>query len=116
MNMLPHKDTGKVYSHMRFKTCSLPCFNKVYDLFYPAGKKVVPQNIGELLKPLGLAYWICDDGSFNKKDRAVVLSTQGFTLQEVNLLIKALSAAHGGSCKHDRSARPAAAGRRPPVV
>jgi LAGLIDADG DNA endonuclease family len=35
-----------------FNTCSLTCFNELYDLFYPGGIKIVPQNIGELLTPL----------------------------------------------------------------
>jgi hypothetical protein len=43
---------------------ALPCFNYYYDLFYPKGIKTVPQNIADLLTPLGLAYWICDDGKF----------------------------------------------------
>ena len=28
---------------------SLPCFNEPYVLFYPAGVKIVPSTIGELL-------------------------------------------------------------------
>jgi hypothetical protein len=54
-------------------------------------KTVVPHNIGELLTPLGLCYWICDDGSFCQKTRTIVIITHGFTLEEVNLLIKALT-------------------------
>jgi hypothetical protein len=39
-------------------------------------KKVVPLNIDELLTPLGLCYWICDDGSFCKRDKAITLNTK----------------------------------------
>jgi len=59
-------------------------------LFYPEGAKVLPSNIGELLTPLGLCYWICDDGCFNKRDRAIQLSTNSFTWQEVNILTNVL--------------------------
>jgi len=90
-NMAPHKLTGKVYSSMWFNTWSLPCFLSLYELFYVAGSKVVPSNIDELLTPLGLAYWIADDGGFNKRDRAVVLSTQSFSKEEVNLLVGVLN-------------------------
>jgi hypothetical protein len=30
------------------------------------GTKVVPNNIFELLTPISLAYWVCDDGGKNK--------------------------------------------------
>ena len=62
-NRLPDKRTGKIYSRISFNTYSLPCFNEFYNLFYSEGKKVVPVNILELLSPLSVAYWLCDDGS-----------------------------------------------------
>jgi len=33
----------------------------------------------------------CDDGGFNKRNRAVILSTQSFTQAEVSLLAKVLA-------------------------
>lgn len=89
--MAPHKLTGKVYSSIWFNTYTLPCFVPLYELFYVDGSKVVPSNIAELLTALGLAYWLIDEGGFNKRDRAVVLSTQGFRKEEVNLLINVLN-------------------------
>jgi len=89
-NKLPHKLTGKIYSKIIFQTCSLPCFNELYDLFYVNGKKTIPQNIGDLLTPLGLAFWLSDDGSFVKKDNGVILCTDSFTHEEVNLLASTL--------------------------
>ena len=62
----PDKITGKEYSSIRFNTYSLPCFNELYELFYPEGTKIVPLNIGELLTPLVLAFWVFDDGSWDK--------------------------------------------------
>jgi len=62
-NPKPDTRTGKVYSVIYFRTSALPCFIELYNLFYHGGEKVVPLNIGELLTPLGLAYWICDDGT-----------------------------------------------------
>ena len=87
----PDKRTGKIYGVVRFTTFTLPCFNELYNLFYVDGKKIVPSNIGELLTLHGLAYWICDDGSFEKKTRGVILNTQGFTKEEVELLAKTLN-------------------------
>lgn len=88
---LPDKRTGKIYSSTKFQTYALPCFNDLYNLFYPQGKKVIPLNIAELLTPLGLCYWICSDGWFNKTDRAVILCTESFTIEEVNLLVSVLT-------------------------
>ena len=90
-DMLPDKRTGKAYSRIRFNTYSLPCFNELYDSFYPEGKKIIPSNIFDLITPLGIAYWICDDGYFDKRGRAVVIATQGFSPEEVNLLGKILT-------------------------
>lgn len=56
------KRTGLIYSSIRFKTLSLPCFSNYYDLFYYNGVKGIPLNINKLLTPLGLAYWAMDDG------------------------------------------------------
>jgi hypothetical protein len=87
----PDKKTGKIYSSIRFSTRALPCFNKLYDLFYPNGTKLVPAIIGDLLTPLGLAYWIADDGNFSKTGRNVTISTYSFSEQDVKLLAKILT-------------------------
>jgi hypothetical protein len=64
---------------------TLPCFDHYKKLFYNLeNKKVVPLNIKELLTPIGLSYWIMDDGS--RQNKGLHLSTYGFTLDEVLLL------------------------------
>ena len=70
-NRLPDKRTGRVYSRVTFITYSLPCFKDMYDLFYCAGKKVIPLNIADLLTPLGLAYLICDDGCWSQQGKRI---------------------------------------------
>ena len=90
-NSKPHRRTGKVYSSIYFRTYSLPCFNELYELFYPEGKKIVPLNIGDLLTPLGLCYLIADDGSCCKVRLIVTLCTESFTLAEVTLLANTLN-------------------------
>jgi hypothetical protein len=87
---LPHKKTGKVYSSSYFQTFCLPCFKELFELFYPYGPKVVPSSIGELLTPLSLAYWICDDGKFHKKGPGIILCTDSYSLDEVKLLTEVL--------------------------
>lgn len=85
------KNTGgevKVRYNLSFSTLALPCFNELYESFYPNGVKVVPVNIADLLSPISLAYWIMDDGSFT--GNGIKLYTDAFSLIELDLLIKAL--------------------------
>lgn len=89
--MPAHKVSGKEYSGVRFQTITLPCFTEFYNLFYLNGKKVLPLNMVELLTPLGLSYWIADDGCWNKTGKYVILATNGFTLEEVDLLVSVLN-------------------------
>ena len=89
-NLLPHKLTGLVYSRIMFNTFSLSCFNEFHSLFYSAGTKIVPLNIGDLLTPLSLAYWLADDGCFHIRDSDIYICTNGFTYEETNLLISVL--------------------------
>lgn len=79
------KRNNKSYSSISFATLTLPCFTEYRDLFYNSeNKKTVPLNIKQLLTPLGLAYWIMDDGSLQNK--GLHLSVYGFTYDEVLLL------------------------------
>ncbi len=104
-DMQASKVTGMIYSRVTFNTYSLPCFNKFYDLFYPEGKKIIPQNMGELLTPSGLAYWICDDGCLNKTNGCVLLCTDCFTLAEVTLLANILNAKWNLECTINKNTK-----------
>jgi hypothetical protein len=53
-------------------------------MFDSSNNKIVPLNIKELFTPVGLAYWILDDGSLQNK--GLHLSVYGFTYNEVLLL------------------------------
>lgn len=90
-NLKSQKGAEKIHSSIYFYTYLLPCFNPLRELFYPMGKKVVPLNIAELLTPLGICYWISDDGSRDKHKKFVVLCTDSFTLVEVELLVDTLN-------------------------
>jgi hypothetical protein len=92
------KRTGKENGKIRFSTFSLPCFNELYELFYINGVKRVPANMMDLLTPLGLSYWIADDGGFDKKGRTLTLATNGFILSDVKLLADVLTKKFGFKC------------------
>jgi hypothetical protein len=92
------KRTGKEHGKIRFSTFALPCFNELYELFYINGIKKVPANIGDLLTPLGICYWIADDGGIDKKSRILTLATNRFKLSEVKLLADVLTNKFGLKC------------------
>ena len=54
------KKNGNLRYNLSFATLALPCFNELYELFYisKSGKKIkiIPNNIGDLLTPVSLAY------------------------------------------------------------
>lgn len=100
---LPHPKTGKCYTSFIFYTYSLLCFNEIYNMFYISGKKVIPVNIFDLLTPLCLAYWIADDGSWNKVNKYVTLCTDSFTLVEVQQLIEVLNTKFNLRCYKTKS-------------
>ena len=79
--------TKKTYSAISFTTMQLPCFNEYRELFYDLNrKKIIPENIRELLTPRGLAFLIMDDGTWVAGSKSVRIATNNFTYQEVDLL------------------------------
>lgn len=98
-NRLPDKRTGNVYTRVTFSTCALPCFTELHNLFYLEGKKIIPKNIGDLLTPAGLAYWVADDGTFLKKQNLVVLCTDSYLESDIDLLMSVLSNKFGLDCR-----------------
>jgi len=84
------KDNNQWY----FSTKYLEKLTVWYKLFYPAGKKQVPQNIENLLiSPRSLAIWYMDDGHLDwrvKDHYAFTLNTDCFSLKGVRLLKETL--------------------------
>jgi hypothetical protein len=86
------------YLQVSFQTLSFPFFDQLYLLFYDpiSRKKIVPENIGNLLTPLGLSYWFSDDGA--KAGYGLLLHTDGFSKEDVILLISVLDSKFGLRC------------------
>lgn len=94
-----------VYSKYYFSTLSVGSFRFYAQQFYRKGKKIAPQLIHKLLTPLALVVWYMDDGSIkSNQHRAVFLNTQGFDLQSLQRLQKALLEKFGikTSTRNDR--------------
>ena len=52
-----------------------------------------------------LCYLIWEGGSFSQRDRSIILSTQGFSLQEVELLVKVLTDKFHLKCSINKSGK-----------
>lgn len=93
---------GKSYNWYQFSTQSLKFWNDLHALWYINGTKSVPRNIFELLTPVSLAFWICDDGGKNKS--GFHFATNAFSLEEVELLASVLQNKFGLKCSiHSRN-------------
>ena len=69
-----------------FSTRSHPVFNYYYNLFYKNGIKFVTPEILKNITPRGLAFWICNDGSYCKKQSYIILCTNSLSLEEHKLM------------------------------
>lgn len=82
----------KGFYSVTFQTRQLHCLLEIYDLFYVVvdGKKnkVIKKELLFYMDYIVLAHWIMGDGS--KRNKGVTLCTDGFTYQEVILLIEIL--------------------------
>lgn len=74
----------KVYYSWYFHTLTLQELGVMYRDFYQENKKILPENIANMLTPIGLAIWLMDDGCYD--DRAIILNTQNFSLKEQETL------------------------------
>lgn len=85
--------TNRIYIHTRFATKSMNLFEIYFKQFYPQGKKILPQQISNILiHPLSLAVWYMDDGARRTDCRALRIHTNSFSLLENKTLQKILLA------------------------
>lgn len=91
---------GNLQKTWRMETYQDVIFNDIGSLFLLNNKKKIIRSnlIINHLTPISLAYWYMDDGGRNYykgkrslTDHSLTLNTQGFTVEEVKMLIKELN-------------------------
>lgn len=74
----------------RLKTVSHPELTFYHSLFYPNGKKVIPESIDEIMRSaLSLAVWFMDDGTKGPRN-GYTLNSQSFSQTDNEILINML--------------------------
>ncbi len=71
---------------IHFSTKTHPIFNYYRKLFYQNGRKIITKEILNQITARSLAYWICDDGSFCKKQEYFIICTNSYSLEEHKLM------------------------------
>lgn len=92
------KLTGSIHTDIIFSTLKYSFFNWVREEFYVNNVKIVPKNMSNYLTEVGLAFWIMDDGSYNKPNGNLILCTDSYTKDDVLFLISILKDKFDLSC------------------
>lgn len=80
---------GKKYKRVVFRTLSNEFFGSLRNKWYCDNKKIIPSSLE--LNPLIIAIWFFDDGSNYLKKRCCKFSTECFSQEDCNFLIRQLS-------------------------
>ena len=79
---------------MSFSTLNYALFNQVYEDFYVKDGhkniKIVPKDSINRQTLVSLAYWIMDNGSFNKSKGYLILCTDSYSKENVLYLTSIL--------------------------
>jgi LAGLIDADG DNA endonuclease family len=69
-----HPHTRAVYRYVRHQSFASAIYGKMWKIFYPYGKKRIPDVLSKLLtQPLALAVWYMDDGYYFPRERECYL-------------------------------------------
>ena len=78
--------SSKKYFYYRNQSNTDPVLGKWRDIFYPEGKKQIPEMLSELLTPLALAVWYMDDGYYYARDKTSYLYLGRVSRKEAELV------------------------------
>jgi len=81
---------GLIKNQYFLSTPRWPCFSLYFSLWYPEGKKVVPDEILGKIGPQALAWWYMGDGTYVRAHKNVRFASQGFTPEDNQKLVRVL--------------------------
>ena len=71
----------------RFRTTHTEEFGEIYRMIYGTGKKMITESyLSMITHPIALAVWYMDDGSCSRKSYGCRISTESFSMEEVQML------------------------------
>ncbi len=77
---------GRFIETLELATFTHPVFNYYRKLFYKNGVKEISREALDLLNPRSLAFWLCDDGSYDNKQGYIVLCTNSYSIREHKIM------------------------------
>lgn len=87
-----HPITQKIYSYVRQQSNSSPILGRLRKIFYLNGKKIIPPELGKLLKSdIALAIWYLDDGYYYPRDNCAYLYLGKVSREEAETASKVIS-------------------------
>lgn len=88
-----HPLTRAVYHYARHQSVASTFYGEMWKVFYPQGKKRIPNLLSELLtEPLSLAVWYMDDGYYFPRERECYLYLGTVSAEEAETAQAAVAA------------------------
>ena len=86
-----HPISKKTYSYVRQQSNSSPVLGGLKRIFYPHGKKIIPNNLEKfLLNDISLAIWYFDDGYYSRRDNSVYIYLGRVSRKEAEIASKVI--------------------------
>lgn len=92
---LKDKRNGHIYKGLEIRSCVNPLLTNYYSNFYPKGKKLISLEMLNKLKPLGLAVWYMDDGSYEKKGNNAIIASNKQNIEIIQRWFKEIQGIGG---------------------
>lgn len=86
-----HPISKRRYSYWRHQSQSTQYLGELRKIFYPEGKKTIPESLEKYLSPLTLAVWFMDDGYYYPRDKCSYLYLGNVSRNEAEIVMLALS-------------------------
>lgn len=88
---------GQISEALYFRTRGLPCLSELRSIFYINKKKVIPEDIYNLLTPVALAHLVMGDGSVQR--HGLIICTDSYELIDIVRLMNVLIIKYNIDCK-----------------